>query len=113
MKLSKLLIVLYLTAVSLLSACAGKLQVSDIGPTVTLPASQDCYRVRVISHQKTRIPKKECDELKKRAVFLIQDDWQRQRYDIQKNCQLTQCKQLVGAMDALFQAIDIGLKKTQ
>ena len=111
MKSSKLLIKLYLTAVSLLLSACGSMQIQDIRPTVTLPASKDCYGVHVLSHKKVRIPKAECDKMKKRAVFLTQEDWQKQRYDIQKNCQLNQCKQLVGAFDDLFLAVDNALKK--
>lgn len=78
---------------------------------VTLPASGDCYRVTVLTHQKTRIPKPQCDEIKKRGVVLTSDDWQKQRFSIQKNCQMAQCKQLIGAFDELFLTIDSALQK--
>lgn len=93
-----------------LSACAN-FQIADIGPMVTLPASGDCYQVTVLSHQKTRIPKTQCDEIKKRGVVLTSDDWQKQRFSIQKNCQMAQCKQLIGAFDELFLTIDKALQK--
>jgi hypothetical protein len=106
MKLSRLLIVSFLT----LSSCAG-IEIADIGPYVTLPASQDCYRVTVVTRKKTRVPKLECDEIKKRALFITSDDWKKQRISIQKNCQMAKCKQLVGAFDELFLTIDSALQK--
>lgn len=111
MRSLKQLTKLFLTVASLLSLSACQsFQITDIEPTVTLPASQDCYSVSVLSHKKKRIPKDECEKMKKRAIFLSQKDWQKQRYDVQKNCQLAQCKQLVGAFDELFKVIDLGLQ---
>lgn len=101
-----------LTVVSLLilSAC-GTFQIADIGPMVTLPASGDCYQVTVLTHKKTRFPKAQCDDIKRRGVVLTSEDWQKQRFSIQKNCQLAQCKQLIGAFDELFLTIDKALQK--
>lgn len=111
MRLSKRLTKLFLTASLLsLSAC-GSIEIADIGPMVTLPASGDCYQVTVLTHKKTRFPKKQCDDIKRRGVVLTSEDWQKQRLSIQKNCQLTQCKQLVGAFDQLFLTIDSALKQ--
>lgn len=93
-----------------LSGCAG-IDIADIGPMVTLPASGDCYKVTVISNVKTRIPKTQCDEIKKRGIILTSEDWKRQKISIQKNCQLKKCKQLVGAFDDLFLTIDEALQK--
>jgi len=94
----------------LVSSCAG-MDIADIGPMVTLPASGDCYQVTVLTHKKTRIPKAQCDEIKKRGVILTSEDWKKQRVSIQKNCQLKKCKQLVGTFDSLFLTIDDALKK--
>lgn len=105
MKLSKLLIVLCLT----LSSCAG-MDIADIGPMVTLPASGDCYRVTVLSRVKTRFPKDQCDQMKKRGIILTSEDWKKQRISIQKNCQMQKCKQLVGVFDNLFLTIDKALE---
>ncbi len=111
MRSLKRLIKLCLTASLVsLSAC-GTFQIADIGPMVTLPASEDCYKVNVLSHKKTRIPKAECEEIKKRAVFLTSDDWQAQRFSVQKNCQMAQCKQLIGAFDDLFLTLDKALQQ--
>lgn len=106
MKSSKLLIALCL----ILTSCAG-MEIADIGPTITLPASGDCYRVTVLSKVKTRFPKDKCDEMKKRGIFLSSEDWKKQKISIQKNCQLKKCKQLVGVFDGLFLTIDDALKK--
>lgn len=111
MLLSKRLTKPFLMVVSLLSlsACAG-FQIADIGPMVTLPASGDCYQVTVLSQKKTRYPKAQCDEIKKRGVVLTSEDWQKQRFSIQKNCQMAQCKQLLGAFDELFKTLDRALR---
>lgn len=109
MQLFVRLTVLCLTVVNLAS-CAG-FEIADIGPMVTLPASGDCYQVTVLSQKKTRYPKAQCDEIKKRAVVITSDDWKKQRISIQKNCQMNQCKQLVGAFDSLFLTIDSALQK--
>lgn len=106
MQLSKPLIALCL----ILGSC-GSMDIADIGPMVTLPASGDCYRVTVLSHVKTRFPKKECDEFKKRGIILTSEDWKKQRISIQKNCQLQKCKQLVGVFDTLFLTIDDALNQ--
>jgi hypothetical protein len=86
------------------------MQIADIAPGVTLPASGDCYQVTVLTRTKTRTPKPQCDEIKKRAIFITAADWEKQRYSIEKNCQLSQCKQLVGAFDGLFLTIDKALQ---
>ena len=102
-------IVLCLIVVSLVS-CAN-IEIADIGPMVTLPASGDCYQVTVISQKKTRYPKAKCDDIKRRGIILTSDDWKKQRISIQKNCQLNKCKQLVGVFDSLFLTIDSALQK--
>lgn len=99
---------LFLT-VNLVAGCAG-FEIADIGPGVTLPASGDCYQVTVLSHKKTRTPRAQCEEMKKRAIFITSEDWKRQRVSIQKNCQMNQCKQLTGAFDSLFLTIDSALQ---
>lgn len=112
MQLSKRPTKLSLMVASLasLSACAG-MQIANIKPMVTLPYSGDCYAVAVLTHEKIRTPKQQCDEIKKRAVFIVSEDWKKQRIAIQKNCQHSQCKQLIGAFDELFLRIDGALAK--
>lgn len=93
-----------------LSSCST-LEVADVGPMVTLPASKDCYRVTTLTVVKTRIPKAECDEIKKRAVFFTTEDWRKQKTSILKNCQMKKCKDIVGVFDHLFLTIDEMLQK--
>lgn len=111
MQLSKQLIKPCLMAVFLILSGCKSFQIADINPMVTLPASGDCYGVTVLTHKKTRLPKVQCDEIKKRGIILTSDDWQIQRFSIQKNCQMAQCKQLIGAFDELFLTIDKALQK--
>jgi len=87
------------------------MEIADIGPMVTLPASGDCYQVTVLTRKKTRYPKAKCDDIKKRGIILTSEDWKKQRVSIEKNCQLQKCKQLVGAFDSLFLIIDQSLQK--
>lgn len=114
MRLLKQRIKPFLTAAALisLSACAS-MQIQDIRPTVRLPASGDCYGVTVLSHMSYRTPKRQCDDFMKRAICLSQADWQKQRYDVQKNCQLASCKQLIGAFDNLFLTLDAAAKEIE
>lgn len=108
MQLLKQLIALFLISTSF--GC-GTFQIADIGPMVTLPASGDCYQVTVLSQKKTRYPKLKCDDIKRRGIVITSEDWKKQKVSIQKNCQLAQCKQLVGVFDNLFLVIDQGLQK--
>lgn len=109
MQLLKRQTVLCLMAL-VLSNCSS-FEIADIGPMVTLPASGDCYQVTVLTERKTRIPKAQCDEIKKRGIILTSDDWKKQRISIQKNCQMAKCKQLIGVFDTLFLTIDSALHK--
>lgn len=105
---SRLLISSFLTLV--LSGCSS-FEIADVRPMVTLPASGDCYGRNVVSLTRVRIPKAQCEEIKKRAIFITSEDWKKQRISIQKNCQHLKCKQLIGAFDELFLTIDKALQK--
>lgn len=109
MRSLQLLTALCLTTI--VNSGCGSIEIADVGPMVTLPYTGDCYQVTVLTHKKTRYPKPQCDDFKKRGVVLTSEDWKKQRVSIQKNCQLKQCKQLVGAFDELFLAIDSALQK--
>lgn len=78
---------------------------------VTLPASGDCFQIKVLTHEETRFPKAKCDDIKRRGIVITSEDWKKQKISIEKNCQLQKCKQLVGAFDSLFLIIDESLKK--
>src|SRR4051812_5717051 len=87
------------------SACSS-MEIADIRPYVTLPYSEDCFGINVLSRTEARLPKPQCEEMKKRAVFMTSNDWKLLRISIQKNCQHAKCKQLIGAFDELFLAVD-------
>lgn len=86
-------------------------QTSDFEVMVKLPASEDCYGVRVMSGEETRYSAAECMQMIKRAIFITSDNYKLIRGDIQTNCQYDQCKQITGAGDGLFLAIDKALQK--
>lgn len=78
---------------------------------IRLPASEDCFGLRVMSGKETRYPKEQCDEIVKRAIYLTSANWKLVRGDIQTNCQYQECGQITGAGDALFLAIDKAFQK--
>ena len=89
----------------------GTMQTSDFEVMVKLPASEDCHGFRVMSGKETRYPAFQCEQIVKRAVFLTSANWAMLRGDILTNCQYQECKQIAGAFDALFLAIDKGLQE--
>ena len=93
-----------------LSSCAN-MEVADVRPMITLPASQNCWGTTVLTLKEVIIPKAECEEMKKRGIFLTQEDWKKQKVSILKNCQLNKCKQIVGVFDSLFLILDQALQK--
>ena len=111
MKSSKLLASLLLLA-SVLSGCAS-FKISDWQAGITLPASQDCYVFNVVTGKEQRIPAddKTCIDRKARSVWIDAENYKMLRADIQRNCQLTKCKQLTGAFDELFLKLDSALDK--
>lgn len=92
-------------------SCASVMQTSDFEVMIKLPASEDCYGIRVMSGQEYRYSPSQCVEMLKRAVFLTSANWKLVRGDIQTNCQYQQCQQITGAFDGLFLAIDRGLQR--
>ncbi len=87
------------------------MQTSDFEIMIRLPASRDCYGVKVMSGTETRYSEDRCDEMIKRAIYLTSDSWKLLRKDIQTNCQYQQCVQIRGAADGLFLSIDQALQK--
>lgn len=85
-------------------------QASDFGLLVRLPASKECYEVRVMSGKEIRYPVEQCEKLIERGVFLTSDSWRLLKGDIQSNCQFAECAQIAGAADALFLSLDRALK---
>lgn len=93
-----------------LSSCAS-VEIPDIRPGITLPASGDGYRYSTLSNKEERIPKVQWDEEKKRGIILFSDDWAKLKYTLLKNCLTNKCKSTAGALDSLFYAIDDALKQ--
>lgn len=108
MQLSKLLASLWLLVS--LSSCASY-QVSDFQVDVTL-VSGDCYIFNVVSGKEHRLKadSEECQIRKRRSVRITSENYLILRKDIFKNCQFNKCKELVGVLDELFLAIDMGLR---
>jgi len=77
---------------------------------VTLPYSEDCFFINVLTKEEHRYPASVCEAMKKRSIILTSDSWKILRTDIQENCQVLQCKQLVGQFDQLFLTIDSSLQ---
>ncbi len=94
-----------------LSACASY-QVSDWQASITLPASQDCYSFNVVSGKETRLAadSKQCKDKKLKSVWLDSDSYKMLKKDIQKNCLMNKCKQIMGAFDELFLVLDASLR---
>lgn len=102
---------LLLSTSLLISGCAA-VDLPDVHAWITLPASGDCYSMSTISHQKKRLPfnSPECENIKRRSIGFMSEDWAKLRYTLLKNCLSFKCKQSVGALDSLFYAVDDALK---
>lgn len=75
------------------------------------PAKQTCFEVKVLSWEEKVYSKAECDRMVERSILLTSKAWKMLKTDIQSNCQTKQCKQLTGAADGLFIAIDEALQQ--
>lgn len=82
------------------------MQISDTPLMVRLPASKKCFEVKVLSWEEKLYTPDECDRMAERSIILTSSAWKMLKTDIQKNCQFSKCKQLTGAADGLFLAID-------
>lgn len=99
-----------LLSLILLEGCSG-LQLHDWKAGVTLPYSEDCFFVHVLSGNEEELPTSQCIDIKKHSLVITSDDWKVLREDIQSSCQVAQCQQLVGRFDQLFLVIDKGLQQ--
>lgn len=96
--------------ITILSGC-GTMQTSDWEANIVLPGSRDCFGVKVMSKERRRIPRAECEKLIRRAIFITSENYKMLKTDVQNNCQFQQCQQITGAADGLFIAIDQALQK--
>lgn len=101
---------LFVSLLSIVLSSCGSMKISDVGPMVQLPASKECFQVHVLSGKEVIYPPEECERIKQRSIIITSETWKLLRGDIQTNCQLTKCKQLTGAVDGLFYAIDKALE---
>lgn len=113
MKLSKRFVGLAVLVTSLLSlnGCTT-FRTSDFPIMIRLPASRECFEIKVMSGAEKRYPADQCDKMISKAIFLTSESWKLLKGDIQSNCQNAQCKQINGAADGLFLTIDKALQIT-
>lgn len=97
--------------VTSLSACT-MFRTSDFPVMIRLPASRECFEIKVMSGAEKRYPADQCDKIISKSIFLTSESWKLLKGDIQSNCQNAQCKQINGAADGLFLTIDKALQIT-
>jgi hypothetical protein len=93
-----------------LCACAT-VAIPDFNAYITLPAGGDGFGVSTVSKKITEIPQPRWEEMKKRGVVVLPEDWKILKQTIRKNCIANNCEKAIGAVDSLFYAIDDALKK--
>lgn len=96
-----------------MSIGCSTVRIPDFKAHVTLPASGDGYWVKTVSPEEGRIPKAQWDEMKKRGIILMSEDWAILRNTVLKNCLSRDCKDTVGIFDELFYSIDEAFKKSK
>lgn len=96
----------------ILVGCAS-VEIPDIKPHITLPASKDGFWVSTLSDQEGTIQAKVWQKTlsSKAHIILFSDDWAKLRYTILKNCLTMNCKEAVGVFDELFITMDNALLK--
>lgn len=67
--------------------------------------------MKVMSRAERRIVKAKCVEMRKRSICIDSANYKLLKNDVQTNCQLQGCKQITGAADGLFLAIDEALQR--
>lgn len=95
------------------SVGCATVEVPELRPHTTLPASKDGFWVNTLKDEEGEIPaplwKKKLEE--EAHVILFSKDWASLRFTILKNCLTMQCQQSVGTLDNLFYTLDEALKK--
>lgn len=100
-----------LLALALISSACVSYRVSDFPLLIRLPASRECFEVKVVSGDEKRYDEKTCDAMIARGIVLTSAAWKLIRGDIQSNCQVAECTQIQGAADGLFLTVDKVLQK--
>lgn len=97
---------------AVLVGCAS-VEIPEIRPHITLPASQNGFWVSTLKDEEAEIPaplwKKKLES--EPHIILFSDDWGVLRFTILKNCLSMKCKTAVGTLDFLFEAADKALKE--
>jgi hypothetical protein len=85
-------------------------QTSDFSIFIREPASKKCFELFVMSGKEKEYDEAKCDDMIARSIHLSSNSWRMLRTDVQTNCQFDQCKQITGAGDAAFLALDRALQ---
>jgi len=94
-----------------LAACAT-VELPELHPGITLPASGDGYQIDTITGKEVRIPADKWQEKLPRGIILFSDDWATLKYTLLKNCfQDARCERMKTTVDTLFQTVDQALGK--
>jgi hypothetical protein len=93
-----------------LVSCAT-VQVPELHPGITLPASEDGLQINTITGEAIRTPADQWKQKLPRGIILFSDDWQTLKSTLLSNCMENKCQRAVGVLDTLFQAVDQALQK--
>lgn len=107
----QLFVILLTSVLSLVNSGCASMKISDAPLMVRLPASGKCFEVKIMSWAEKVYPPDQCEKIAERSIILTSEAWKMLKGDIQSNCQTAKCKQLTGAADGLFLAIDQALNK--
>lgn len=104
-------IALQISILCLTPGCST-IQIPELRPGITLPASGDGYRVDTVTGKDETIPAEKWKLMLPRAIVIFSDDWAILKTVTLNNCmQSDKCAQAVGVLDSLFQIIDQALQK--
>lgn len=92
-----------------LVSCA-EVQIPELHPGITLPASHNGIQVDTITGVVTVIPADEWAKKLPKGIILFAEDWVTLKTVTLNNCMQNSCAQAVGVLDSLFQTIDQALK---
>lgn len=106
-----MLLLRLLSASLLFSVSCAQVQIPELHPGITLPASGDGFTVDTVTGATQTIPAAQWQQKLPRGIVLFSDDWQILKTTLLNNCMDNTCTQAVGALDSLFQAIDQALRK--
>lgn len=85
------------------------MQLKEFKAGVTLPYSEHCFFVNALDGKEHEYDAPTCEHMRKAGLIILSEDWKIIRSIFQENCQLLQCKQLVGQFDGLFLQVDKSL----